>query len=312
MTLGQPPSDRLFLNPRLKYLLCRSRLLRKLVVPRLVARHHAAYYGRPLPRDNPLTLSEKINWAKAWGDVERYAPFADKYQVRHYIASVAGENHLVPLLAVADRAADLDWDLLPAAFVLKTTHGSGWNIIVRDKASADRAAISARLDAWLSKSYFALGLESQYAPVKPRIIAEVYLGDPHETPPDYKINCALGVPLLIQADYNRHTRHTRAILDLDWRMLPMRDGCTSPAETPPRPANLSALLDLAGRLSRPFPFVRVDCYAVDDRIYVGELTFAPGNGFFMMDPPDTDLIMGRGIDVTAYRRPLSVASAPVV
>jgi hypothetical protein len=230
----QPPSDRLFLNPQLKYLLCRSRLLRKLLVPGLVARQHAAYYGRPLSRANPRTLSEKINWAKAWGDVERYAPFADKYQVRDYIAAVAGETHLVPLLAVAGRSADLDWEALPSAFVLKATHGSGWNIIVREKAAADRAAICAQLDHWLSKSYFARSLESQYAPLTPRIIAEAYLGDPRETPVDYKINCALGVPLLIQADYNRHTHHTRAILDLDWRLLPMQDGVPIPDETPPR------------------------------------------------------------------------------
>jgi hypothetical protein len=53
--------------------------------------------------------------------------------------------------------------------------------------------------------------------------------------------------------------------------------------------------------------VRVDCYALGDRIYIGELTFAPGNGLFFMDPPEADLMMGQGIDVSGYRRALSVA-----
>jgi hypothetical protein len=312
MFISPPVSDTLQLNPQLKYLLHRSRLLRDLLVPVLVARHHAAYYGSPLPREHPRALSEIINWAKAWGDLERFAPFADKYQSRRYIKAVVGENHLVPLLAVADKASDLDWDSLPAAFVLKATHGSGWNIIVRDKTVADRPAILSRLDNWMSQSFFFSSLEPQYAPIKPRIIAESCLGDPRSSPADYKINCSLGTPLLIQADYGRHDRHTRAILDLDWHPLPCMDGETIIEPDPPQPAGLATMLDLARRLSKPFPFVRVDFYDIDGAVYVGELTFTPASGLFRTTPADYDLVMGRGIDFNAYRRPLSMTPLSIV
>ncbi len=301
-------NGRLRLNPQLKYLLRHSRLLRRLLVPWLVRRHYAAYFGRPLPRDNPRNLADIINWAKAWGDLERYAPFADKYQVRHYIKAVAGDSHLVPLLARVYRAADLNWDALPSAFVLKTNHGSGWNVLVPDKASADRAAINARLDHWLSRSYFPQHLESQYAPIKPCIIAEAYIGDPRTIPSDYKISCAKGVPLHIQADYDRTGRHTRAFLDLDWRLMKGRDDCHSPEVAPPRPAGFALMLDLATRLSRPFPFVRVDFYEDNGRVYVGELTFTPASGLYFVEPPEFDLVLGHGIDVTGYRLPLEVDS----
>lgn len=307
-TLASTSKDRgrLHLKPQLKYLLRHSRLLRRLLVPRLVCRHHAAYYGRPLPRNNPRTMSEIINWAKAWGGLDRYAPFADKYQVRHYIKAIGGEAHLVPLLAVVDRAADLNWDALPPAFVLKTNHGSGWNVLVPDKDSADRPAINARLDHWLSESFFLNSLESQYAPIRPRIIAEAYVGDPKTLPVDYKISCAKGAPLHIQADYDRTGRHTRAFLDLDWRLLEGKDDCHSPATPPPLPAGLATMLDLAARLSRPFPFVRVDFYEDDGKVYVGELTFTPASGIYLVDPPEFDLVLGQGIDFTGYRRPLEI------
>lgn len=306
MAKTQKKSGHPRLNSQLKYLLRHSRLLRRLLVPWLVCRQYAAYYGRPLSRDNPRTMADIINWAKAWGDLERYAPFADKYQVRHYIRAVAGESHLVPLLAVVDRSADLNWDALPSAFVLKTNHGSGWNVIVQDKAFADRAAINARLDHWLSLSYFPQHLESQYAPIKPCIIAEAYIGDPRAIPPDYKITCARGVPLHIQADYDRTGRHTRAFLDPDWRLMEGKDDCHSPEIAPPRPAGLAVMLDLAARLSRPFPFVRVDFYADNGRVYVGELTFTPSSGLYFVDPPEFDLVLGQGIDFAGYRLPLEV------
>ncbi|MBC8040451.1 MAG: hypothetical protein H7Y06_07915 [Opitutaceae bacterium] len=294
------------LNPQLKYLLRHSRLLRRLLVPWLVCRHYAAYYGRPLSRDTPRSMADIINWAKAWGDLERYAPFADKYQVRHYIKAVAGESHLVPLLAVAGRSADLNWDTLPASFVLKTNHGSGWNVLVPDKNSADRAAINARLDHWLSRSFFLHSLESQYAPIKPRIIAEAYIGDPRSIPTDYKITCSKGVSLHIQADFDRSGRHIRAYLDLDWHLMKVRDGCQSPEVAPPRPTGLARMLDLAAKLSKPFPFVRVDFYEDDGRVYVGELTFTPASGLYFVDPPEFDLVFGQGVDVTGYRLPLGV------
>ncbi|MBC8008701.1 MAG: hypothetical protein H7067_01230 [Burkholderiales bacterium] len=308
MILAPPftPHPHLRLNPQLRYLLRRFRFIRRFFVPRIVARHYSACFGRPLPRDNPRTLLEIINWAKAWGDLERYAPFADKHQVRHYIKAVAGEAHLVPLLAVTGRAADLNWAALPSAFVLKTTHGSGWNIIVRDKVSANRAAISTQLDDWLSRSFFLEGLESQYAPIKPRLIVESYLGDPQATPCDYKIFCVHGTPAIIAADYDRHEIQLRSFFDPDWNLQSARDPRFAIKSACPRPAGLAVMLELARKLSRPFPFVRVDFYDIDGAVYVGELTFTPSQGLVGVDPPDFDLLMGLRIDFTAYRRSLDI------
>ncbi len=51
-----------------------------------------------------------------------------------------------------------------------------------------------------------------------------------------------------------------------------------PPQSPERPAQLDEMLDIARRLSAGFPYCRVDCYLVDNRVYVGELTFYPNRG----------------------------------
>ena len=42
---------------------------------------------------------------------------------------------------------------------------------------------------------------------------------------------------------------------------------------------LKKMIFLAEKLATPFPFVRVDFYDLDGKLYVGELTFYPGGGY---------------------------------
>lgn len=298
-------APRLALDPRLKFFLRRSALLRRLLLPRLIRARYLAVFGRPLNTRHPRAFTEKLACAKLSPLFEKLAPFADKYSVRRYVASVAGETVLVPLLAVADRAAELDWEKLPPAFVLKATHGSAWNVIVRDKAAANPAAIRATLDGWLRKSYSARTMEPQYARIRPRIIAETYLGHPSEDPVDYKFHCFGGEPRLIHVVGDRSRAPTWAFLDPEWHMLDVRDGDTPPPDSPPPPPRrLRDMFDLARRLSAPFPYVRVDLYAIEDRLYFGELTFTPANGEIFFDPPDFDLTLGAHFDLSAFSRPI--------
>ena len=49
---------------------------------------------------------------------------------------------------------------------------------------------------------------------------------------------------------------------------------------------------LAEKLSQDIPFVRVDFYDVDGKVYFGELTFFPGSGLEPFNPPEWDEKMG--------------------
>ena len=48
-------------------------------------------------------------------------------------------------------------------------------------------------------------------------------------------------------------------------------------------------------LAKPFPFVRVDFYWVEDHMYFGELTFFDGSGFEPYDKYEDDLLLGSWI-----------------
>ena len=53
------------------------------------------------------------------------------------------------------------------------------------------------------------------------------------------------------------------------------------------------MLGFAMKLSEPFCYVRVDLYILSDGIYFGELTFTPGAGGILWDPPETDTRWGK-------------------
>ena len=52
------------------------------------------------------------------------------------------------------------------------------------------------------------------------------------------------------------------------------------------------MLDVAERLAAPFDFVRVDLYALEERIVFGELTIYPASGHGEFDPPEYGRIIG--------------------
>ena len=82
--------------------------------------------------------------------------------------------------------------------------------------------------------------------------------------------------------------------DLEMNLLPFGE-----AECPQcrskifeKPKNLQTMVNLAEKLSKNFPFVRVDFYNINGVIYFGELTFSPGNGFDYNRLHSTNVMFG--------------------
>jgi hypothetical protein len=261
-------------------------------------------FGRPLPWDNPRTLNEKLNCMKHLVRSPLQRTCADKLAVRDHVAKLIGPDHLIPLLATFARARDVT----PAAisspsFILKVNHGSGQNIIVRDAATADFRTIRLRLADWMHTSHYTLSCEQPYRGIPPRILAEPLLLAPDGSLPlDYKLHCFAGRTEFIQVDIGRETDHRRNFYDRDWNLLPFLwcewDGDrplwpNGPAGPPPPPDLLREMLALAETLASPFPYVRVDLYLHQNKIYFGELTFYHGSGLERFSPPSQDLALGK-------------------
>lgn len=267
-----------------------------------VAADFRRIFGRALPFGAPRTLNEKLNVLKISPGVERLARYADKLDVRSYVSGVLGPGALVPLLGSWRSPGEIDFGALPGAFVLKCNHGSGQNLVVRDKSSLDPRRTRRLLRSWLRENHFAVSCERVYRPIEPRLLAEALLEGPDgAVPPDYKVHCFRGHALFVQVDLDRETDHRRNFYSPDWRQLPFIWSEPAPDGSPlwppgppvPRPALLPELLRAARALSAPFPYVRADFYLLPGGLRFGELTFFHGSGLEPFWPPEIDLRLGR-------------------
>lgn len=86
----------------------------------------------------------------------------------------------------------------------------------------------------------------------------------------------------------------------EWQPLPFRKGYPLYDQPIPKPNNLDEMMSLAKILAENLPFVRVDMYIINNKIYVGELTFYPSAGFSKFDPPEWDDILGSYFDISMF------------
>jgi hypothetical protein len=144
----------------------------------------------PINFDNPKTFNEKIQWLKLYDSTPIKILLSDKYKVRDYIAKKIGKEYLNTLYGVYDTFEDINFNILPNKFVIKCNHGSGYNIIVKDKSKLNLKVIKEKLDKWMNENFaLAYGLELHYRDIKPKIIIEKYLDDGTGDLRDYKITC---------------------------------------------------------------------------------------------------------------------------
>lgn len=222
----------------------------------------------------------------------------DKYAVREYVREKVGQEYLIPLRQVVDRADALDFDELSGSCVIKGTHGCDMTLLVPDVAAADRAAIRSTVQRWLDTDFYRSGWrETPYRGLPRRAVVEEFIGDGDSAdgfraPNDYKFFMFHGRPAMVVVDQDRFTRHTSTLLSPDWRPYRVTGRFEFAATLPERPANYAEMVGVAQKLSSDFDFARVDLYNVDGRIYFGEITHNPGGGLVRLQPRAFDLALG--------------------
>ena len=87
--------------------------------------------------------------------------------------------------------------------------------------------------------------------------------------------------------------------DKEWRLLRLNiKGRDAPEKfTLPKPKCIDEMFSLAEKLSKGYPFVRVDLYESCGRVYFGEMTFYPQSGFDANLLPETDIRFGKLIQL---------------
>ena len=259
-------------------------------------RKFEALMGTPLHLDAPQTFNEKLQWLKLYDRKPEYTMMVDKYRVREYIAQKIGAEYLIPLLGVWDSPDEIDFAALPEQFVLKCNHNSGLGMcICKDKSTLDLRRVRRDLQKGLRQDYYLPGREWPYKDVPRKIIAEKYMVDTEVNElRDYKFFCFRGEVKCFKVDFDRFIDHRANYFDPNGIQMPFGE-----VVCPPKPykqlvlpENLDEMISLAEKLSGDIPFLRVDFYNVQGRIYFGELTFSPASGMGKFIPEAWDAILG--------------------
>ncbi len=261
--------------------------------------------GYKLNLDNPQTFSEKLQWLKLYNRKPEYTQMVDKYEAKKYVASIIGKEYIIPTLGVWDKFDDIDFDKLPDQFVLKTTHGGGNTgvVICKDKSTLDRDATKKKLKRSLKSDIYKSLKEWPYKNVKKRIIAETYLSEEitPENPTgdiiDYKFFCFNGEAKAVLIATERHSTTGVCFdyFDKDFNHYPFEQGGPNSKKGIKKPQCLDEMWEIANKLSKGIPHVRVDLYCINGHIYFGELTFFDSSGLAEFTPDEWNYKFGEWI-----------------
>ena len=254
---------------------------------------HCHYY---LNLENPRTFNQKLQWLKLNWYHEDMVRAVDKAEFKRYIAEKIGEGYTVPLYGEWERESEINFDELPDRFVLKSNvQSDGRHIIkIHDKSVIDRDRLLTLLSSWLlRRNNLCSSYCAAYSRVKPKIIAEQFIEGFDKSLTDYKFLCFNGRAKLLFTVSDRWEKMSMNFYDLDWNLLPFTRVYPNTSRPVKKPVNFGKMVEIAEKLAKPFPFVRVDFYeSAEGRLYVGELTFYPGGGYEAFTPMEWDYKLG--------------------
>ena len=251
---------------------------------------------RCLNLQNPERYTEKLQWLKLYYRNPVMVQCVDKYLVREYIYDQGLAHILTELYGVFDAVEEIDFSQLPQQFIAKTTNGSGTNIICRDQNTFDEKGARAKLQEYLDRPQINAGREWAYNGVQKRIVVEELLIDkdnPHGGINDYKFICFDGAVACVVVDVDRYTNHKRNFYSENWQRINVESDHPNFDYDIEPPVCYDEMLEIAKKLSKGFPAVRIDLYCVNRKVYFGEMTFYPWSGYVQYTPDSFDFELGK-------------------
>ncbi|MDA4123005.1 MAG: hypothetical protein OK456_07495 [Thaumarchaeota archaeon] len=251
-------------------------------------------FGRLPKVIRPKTLNEKILHKMLFDRNPQMTIFADKFLVRAFVRSRLGDERcLTRLYGVVTSPKEIRSLSLPAQFVMKANHGSGWVKMVRDAKGLDDGELESLAALWLGQNFYDRYQEWAYKNIKPLVLFEELLNPEGKIPEDYKFYCFKGEPRFLNIDRERFVKHSRNYYDLGLSLLPVRHfKYENFVEQVSPPQNFDRMLEVSRRLSAGADFLRVDLYNVAGRVVFGELTNYPDHAMQRLLPPEWDLKFG--------------------
>lgn len=253
--------------------------------------------GYPLDLKNVKTFSEKINYIKLYDHNPLMVLCSDKYRVKEYLKLLGMEDLFIDVYRVYDTPKNINYDELPEKFIIKMNNMSGNNFIVDKNIDNNEKELKKIFKRLFKRNFYKLHREWAYKNIEPLVIVQKIIENQDKSPlVDYKFYCFegkveyFGVSIgEFEHDVKNH-KFSRELKSIDH--LFKKESTMKKAEVC-LPKNISDMIEIADKLSKPFHHVRVDLYNVDGKIYFGELTFYCNGGYVNIGSDETDLNIGK-------------------
>ena len=228
---------------------------------------------------------------------------AGRVGVREYAKEQGFDELLIKIYGVFDRFEDINFSKLPNQFVLKCSHGCAMNYICYDKSKIDNEQLKKKFNKWLKTNYGKKTLELHYSKIKPQIIIEELMLENGKLPTEYKIHVFNGKAKNLYVVTSRGVDIKYNNYYIDWTPFDgsQFNGWKKTDYPLKKPSNFDEMVVVAEKLASKFPFVRVDLYNINGKIYFSEMTFTPAKGTLILDDDQCDFEMGKWLDISKYR-----------
>jgi hypothetical protein len=251
------------------------------------------YQQRLLHLDNPVTFNEKIQHRKLHDRNPLMTELSDKILAKEYVAKALGSEWVIPTLwygtALPPRP-ERKWQL---PYVLKASHGSGWNLFIRSREDEKWGEIERTTDGWLATIFGKPFWAWAYFNIQPRLLVEPFLEEVAADLIDYKFWVFGGKVELIQVDVDRYVNHKQYFYDRHWKRQAFEYAAPGTPEDVAPPQSLEKMIWASELLGGQFSFVRVDLYEVGGVPLFGEFTFYPNGAHSKFNPESIDAEIGR-------------------
>ena len=281
-----------------KLLLARRRRIRQKRIAKIddyefVCKQYYKLTGRKLDVREPKRFTEKLQWLKLFYRNDLMPVCSDKSALKQYLEKYGYGDMAIKTYGSWDKVENIPIEELPESFMLKASHGSSMHLVVKRKETVNWKIWKRIFSEWLKINISIDGREWKYNEIKPQIIAEELLqsGD-RLGGVDYKFFCFHGEPKYIQVDSDLLGDHRIDFFDVEWNHLPLSCQFKNSTAEITKDAHFEQMVSIAKRLSGPFPHVRVDFLIAGTQLYISELTFFDGSGFYNFHPDSYDFIFG--------------------
>ncbi|MCQ2802224.1 MAG: hypothetical protein MJ225_00840 [Bacilli bacterium] len=260
--------------------------------------HHKLHFN------NPVRYTEKLQYLRyyVYPKMPLVSKCAERVGVRDFLIENNLEEYLIPVIGIYDKFDDIDFDKLPNQFAMKCSHGCAMNYICFDKTKINKQELRKKFNKYLKTNYGKKTVELHYSPIKPQIIIEQLMLQDGHLPDEYKIHCFNGKAknLYLVTGRGNDIRYTN--MYIDWTPFDgsQFNGWKKLDYMPEKPGNFSEMIKISELLSAKFPFVRVDLYNINGKIYFSEMTFTPAKGTLILDDDQCDFEMGKWLNIKNY------------